>query len=877
MPVSVKKCDANMPIWNYAALRLWYTLVLMNDPITTPLPSDKALPPVPMPQLYAVAARIALHPLTFLLLAFFCNTLLWACIIEPGRAPDEWDHFDYVRHLAITHTLPIYGQTPRVANPHVLNSEAQQPPLYYLLATPFYLLGGQTQTSQVVAVRIFSTLLGTIAVALTYALGRVLAPGRRPYALALAAIVGFNPMFTFMSAAISNDALINAIYPALLLVLCLLLRQRAIRWAWLLGLGALLGSGLLAKFSIIGGVLASGMVLVELAWRQRGRRLSALFLYGTWTVGGFLLVAGWYFARNWLLYGDPSGVLMMRTFHVNPMRSYDTIGSFWEMITTNRPGLVDFWPGVFHGFWGIFDFYIIWLARRVYYCLDVILVVGLVGSGIWAARAWLRRAARSAQARLTLALACCVITLVTLGTILNYSYRIDHQPQGRYFLPALLPLALAIVTGWEQILRLVKLQRLAAPLLMIVMLGVNWLALFTAVGPDYHNLYLATLAAEPDAPAQYVAGAFEARGGFVAEQSRIDHLEVLLDRPAGASGAIVWRLREDGATTDHSIAVEQKPIKGLGRYLIGVAQPVTAGKHYTLIVQAPWTTEDKRTLAHLPIEQSSAGDLGIQVVYPIGLSWATLRQIDYLLRAAAPGWPRGNGQRLLYLSALPLVFALAARAFSSILSRRWSPVAGVATLAVVLAALWAPPEVARDTIPSHTLLATSGPLQTLGNLPASFADLVLLAGSPQAQKQPPDDQAQRTSLIQPYRFTIGDDTRVVLAMQPPSAITYTLMLPERALLRTSIALNPQVWRPDKGDGVEFVVWIEAADGRHELLRRYIDPKSRPEDRRWNDLSIDLGAYGGQSVRLTLLALPGPAGDGRYDWTGWGQPMIVQGK
>jgi hypothetical protein len=126
--------------------------------------------------------------------------------------------------------------------------------------------------------------------------------------------------------------------------------------------------------------------------------------------------------------------------------------------------------------------------------------------------------------------------------------------------------------------------------------------------------------------------------------------------------------------------------------------------------------------------------------------------------------------------------------------------------------------------------------------------------------------------VQPYRFTIGDDTHEVLAMQPPSAITYTLNLPARAWLRAAIALNPQVWQPDKGDGVEFVVTISAANGSHELLRCYIDPKSRPADRRWHNIAIDLSAYAGQKVRLTL---PGPAGDGRYDWAIWGEPVIVQ--
>ncbi|MEP7187702.1 MAG: glycosyltransferase family 39 protein, partial [Roseiflexaceae bacterium] len=243
----------------------------MNQRISKPITSNTSFFAQSRIRIRSIVVRIALHPLALLLLAFFFNTLLWAYVVEPGQAPDEWDHFDYVRHLVATHRLPIYGQTPRFSNPNALNSETQQPPLYYLLATPFYLLGGQTITSQVIAVRVLSVLLGTATVALTYALGRAIAPKRRAFALALAGIVGFNPMFTYMSAAISNDVLINAIHPALLLLLCYLLRKRSISGQWLLGLGALLGVGLLAKFSIVGGILASGVVLVVLAWRQHNR------------------------------------------------------------------------------------------------------------------------------------------------------------------------------------------------------------------------------------------------------------------------------------------------------------------------------------------------------------------------------------------------------------------------------------------------------------------------------------------------------------------------------------------------------------------------------------------------------------------------------
>jgi hypothetical protein len=189
-----------------------------------------------------------------------------------------------------------------------------------------------------------------------------------------------------------------------------------------------------------------------------------------------------------------------------------------------------------------------------------------------------RRGARMIEERLTLAAACCVIALVTLGLILNYSFRIDYQPQGRYLLPALAPLALAIVVGWEQILGLARLRRLAAPLLIVLMLSINLLALFTTLAHGYHDIYLRKLVSTSEIVAQPIAGAFEARATFVARNARIEYLELLLDRPGGAGGPLTWRLRQNDVNEDLSIAIEQKSIKGLGRYVIHVSQPVVAGQ-----------------------------------------------------------------------------------------------------------------------------------------------------------------------------------------------------------------------------------------------------------------------------------------------------------
>jgi MFS family permease len=168
----------------------------------------------------------------------------------------------------------------------------------------------------------------------------------------------------------------------------------------------------------------------------------------------------------------------------------------------------------------------------------------------------------------------------------------------------------------------------------------------------------------------------------------------------------------------------------------------------------------------------------------------------------------------------------------------------------------------------------AGTLDSNDHQMTTVADLIGLTNSPQARKQP-DDPVKNADLVRVSAFTIAGTTRQVLYMHPASAVTYTLRLPTHAHLQTSLALDPQTWQVGKGDGVEYIVYVKAAGGSsRKVLDRYIDPKNIVDDRKWHDLSIDLSAYGGQQVALTLTTLPGPRGDTTYDWAGWGNPQIV---
>jgi len=127
-----------------------------------------------------------------------------------------------------------------------------------------------------------------------------------------------------------------------------------------------------------------------------------------------------------------------------------------------------------------------------------------------------------------------------------------------------------------------------------------------------------------------------------------------------------------------------------------------------------------------------------------------------------------------------------------------------------------------------------------------------------------------------------EDTRTVIYEHPPESgkveVIYRVDIPETGALRFSIALSPEVWSPDQGDGASFEVYVADADTPTEgqfVFTRYVNPKFNPNDRRWRNFLVDLSAWAGDTVNLSLITTAGPAGDWAFDWAGWAEPQIVQ--
>src|SRR5581483_9653585 len=93
--------------------------------------------------------------LAVVLVMQLCMGVLYATRTPRWQAPDEPAHFNYVRALAETGTFPVlrqgdYDQAylerlksekfPPELSIDIVRYESHQPPLYYLLAAPVYLL-----------------------------------------------------------------------------------------------------------------------------------------------------------------------------------------------------------------------------------------------------------------------------------------------------------------------------------------------------------------------------------------------------------------------------------------------------------------------------------------------------------------------------------------------------------------------------------------------------------------------------------------------------------------------------------------------------------------------------------------------------------------
>lgn len=381
------------------------------------------------------------------------------------QVPDEPAHYNYVRSLAEGRGFPILeeddydqGYLERLTSedfpPHLtvepLEYEDHQPPLYYMLAAPIYLLfdGG------VVPLRMFSVLLGGGLLIAAFGTVRTVFPRRPALALMSSAFIAFIPQHLAVTAGVNNDTLAELTVAGTLWALAAYVsgvdQQTSEPCAreprpWTVGL--LLAAALLTKttaYVVVG--VAVGAVVIRAHREQRGwpwaaRQLAWMF------VPALLLSAPW-FIRNGLTYGwsDPLGLGRHKAVVEGQPRSPEWLAHYgWAGLLSRLLRTT------FQSFWGQFGWMAVPMPQwvyRVFALISVLLIGGL-----------LLRLIRRRHPRGTGPLVTHPISLLALSALLTFLaygwYNLTFvQHQGRYLYPALIPLAAVAALGLDTLVEL---------------------------------------------------------------------------------------------------------------------------------------------------------------------------------------------------------------------------------------------------------------------------------------------------------------------------------------------------------------------------------------------------------------------------------------
>lgn len=400
------------------------------------------------------------------------------------QVPDETAHYSYIQQLAETGEIPVIehgdwvqdyqvmltncrfhpavttGNPERADNSAYLNAcgydpqiargietvqyEDHQPPLYYLWQTPVYSLSdGDLRT-----MRLFSAMIGAVAVVCAWGVVRVLFAARPWLALVAAAFVAFLPQRLSIMGGVSNDSLAEALAGIVLLGTALYLAaEKRPAWRWLVGLGIIIGMVFLTKTTVyyVSGI--AGLAILLRWWREKWPLRIGVQQVAALAIPSLMLGAVWWI-HSIDKYGglDFLGLQRHDEVVVGQPRTDDYIETQYG--GSERVWLENMARTTFQSFWGQFGWMAYPMQPRIYTGLQVLSIITLVGVGLQAVRqGWPVMLQRWQQEYIVL-LGLAIALVFAQFFFYNLSF---VQFQGRYLYPALIPLALLValgVDGW---------------------------------------------------------------------------------------------------------------------------------------------------------------------------------------------------------------------------------------------------------------------------------------------------------------------------------------------------------------------------------------------------------------------------------------------
>lgn len=418
----------------------------------------------------------AKNSVLLLLITYFIVGGMFAIYTPAWQAPDEPAHYNYILQVAHEGCCPkiepgdwdsAYLEQLKAAkfapdllvNLPSIQYEDHQPPLYYLLQAPLFTL----TNGSLIALRLFSLLMGAGIVLCAYGLVRAVLPEHPQVALGTAVLVAFLPQHLAGLASVSNDALSNLLIAITLLSTILYLKDEPSIKEWHLGL--LVGLGLLTKVSTIF-LIGYVPLAISVRWWMDSRQSSVvsrqpkdglvvgarqiLPLLAAFFIPA-LLLGGMWWLHSINTYGFPD---------LFGLRQHDKVvtGQARTAELIAQVGFMDYLKTAlqttFNSFWGQFGWMGVPMPNWIYTLL--LGLVAVAGSGlvinsmkVEEGREGLRPSPTDSDVIMMRRVIWTFINLAILLAVLEYVYynTVFLQLQGRYMFTGMIPMALVIVLG----------------------------------------------------------------------------------------------------------------------------------------------------------------------------------------------------------------------------------------------------------------------------------------------------------------------------------------------------------------------------------------------------------------------------------------------
>jgi 4-amino-4-deoxy-L-arabinose transferase-like glycosyltransferase len=336
--------------------------------------------------------------------------------------------------LVESHTFPVL----RISDKE--GYEAHQPPLYYILGVPFYLLGKVVRMKNPCEmVRLLSLIVGAISIIVTYFAVLSAFPRRNGTAIGASGFAALLPTHVMLTSSVSNDSLMELMFGIGLLTLAKIVADGPRLYRTIL-LGLILGAGILTKTTCIL-LYPLAVVAYWLSERRAKTGLKCVLYHIEIAFGISLLVGGWWLVRNQHIYGDPLAIHQFeKAFqHTSKPEFFLERGFSWFTYFV----LVTIWT--FESFWGVFGHMNVFMPTWLYMALGVISLAVAIGLIKTLKELWKLPTER-------IGIILYVLTVVlTVATFIQFNLNF-FQAQGRYLYPALVPISTFWVLGIERLL-----------------------------------------------------------------------------------------------------------------------------------------------------------------------------------------------------------------------------------------------------------------------------------------------------------------------------------------------------------------------------------------------------------------------------------------